>query len=107
MVSYFLRERKELRNDDIDLQIAIIRHKHAYWVRSDGDGTIWVAVPALKRFTQDNVKRVRAKIQNEEGMYLPTDPAVRIARKIKEEEWQKWLLKDKQPVKYWNDTDND
>lgn len=37
---------------------------------------------------EDNVKRVRAKIQNEEHKYLPTNPDVLIKRGILEEYWQ-------------------
>lgn len=107
MIRYFLREYELLRNDDIDLQIAIIKHKHAYWVRTEKDGTQWVAVPGLRRYTQDNVKRIRAKVQNEEWLYLPTDPEVRKARKIGELEWQKWLFESKPPIRHWNDTDKD
>lgn len=106
MVSYFLRERPELRNDDIELQIALISHKRAYDVLKQ-DGKRYIAVSALREFTQDNVKRVRAKIQNEEGLYLPTDPLVRKARGVKEEEWLRWVRSQEKPMKYWNDTDKD
>lgn len=41
---------------------------------------------------EDNVKRVRAKIQNEEHKYLPTTEAVRKARGISEEVWYKYNL---------------
>lgn len=109
MVSAFLRDFPDLRNDDIALQIALIRHKYPSAVRvSQVDGFEYVTIWALKRFTQDNVKRVRAKIQNEEGLYLPGDPAVRKARKIKEEEWEKWARSDIKPiVPHWSETDAD
>lgn len=41
---------------------------------------------------EDNVKRVRAKIQNEEHLYLPETPEVRKQRKISEEEWKGWSV---------------
>lgn len=39
---------------------------------------------------EDNVKRIRAKIQNEEHKFLPTDEKVREARGILEEVWLKY-----------------
>lgn len=39
---------------------------------------------------EDNIKRIRAKIQNEEHRYLPTTPEIRAKRKISESEWRAW-----------------
>ena len=39
---------------------------------------------------EDNIKRVRAKIQNEEKKYLPTNLEVARQRKIAEEDWKAW-----------------
>lgn len=110
MVSHFLRENEELRNDDIALQLALIKHKYPSAVRtSQIDQQEYVAVFALRRFTQDNVKRVRAKIQNEEGLYLPTDPEVRKQRKISQESWAAWLAQQQVSKRYegakpwWNE----
>ncbi len=41
---------------------------------------------------EDNVKRLRAKIQNEEGLYLPTSWAVAKKRGINEVEWKHYCL---------------
>lgn len=41
---------------------------------------------------EDNVKRIRAKIQNEEGMYLPTSMEVARKRGINEEVWKAYAL---------------
>lgn len=40
---------------------------------------------------EDNVKRIRAKIQNEEHLWLPTDPKIIKRRKLKEQEWRSEL----------------
>lgn len=37
---------------------------------------------------EDNVKRIRAKIQNEENKYLPTSEEVRKKRGIEESKWR-------------------
>lgn len=92
-ILHFLAKYDDLRNNDISLQLAIIRHKypHAVW---NSKWVEYVATWALQKVTQDNVKRVRAKIQNEEGKYLPTDPKVRKARRINEEKWNEWVKKE-------------
>ena len=41
---------------------------------------------------EDNVKRIRAKIQNEEHKFLPTSLEVAKQRKINEEVWRKYTL---------------
>lgn len=40
---------------------------------------------------EDNVKRIRAKIQNQEGKYLPTEWKIAEQRGINEERWKKYL----------------
>lgn len=39
---------------------------------------------------EDNIKRIRAKIQNEEHRYLPTTPEIRKQRQISELDWRAW-----------------
>jgi hypothetical protein len=41
---------------------------------------------------EDNVKRLRATIQNEDHLYLPTTLEVAKKRKIAEEVWRKYLV---------------
>lgn len=41
---------------------------------------------------EDNVKRIRAKIQNEEHRFMPTTLEVAKQRKISEEDWNHWSL---------------
>lgn len=40
---------------------------------------------------EDNIKRIRAVIQNEEKQFLPTSWAVAKQRKINEEEWKTYM----------------
>lgn len=107
MVEAFLRDYEDLRNCDVKLQMALLKHKFPHAFKQSVDGNEYVAIWALSRITQDNVKRIRAKIQNEDGLYLPSDPEVRKHRKIKEEQWNQWLISQRPAVKYWNDTDDD
>jgi hypothetical protein len=81
---------KKARNDDQFLTLSIwwrhypeyfIVHECKYYIKAD-------AVLSLPR--EDNIKRLRAKIQNEERKYLPDDPIVRKKRGISEEVWLKY-----------------
>lgn len=75
----------EARNSDVALMIII--WQRWYGVSDKPDGIVHVRrLFDLPR--EDNVKRVRAKIQNEEHKYLPTNPDVLIKRGILEEYWQ-------------------
>ena len=85
-----LAQTEKARNDDRFLTLAIwwrhypeyfIVHECKHYIRAD-------AVLSLPR--EDNIKRLRAKIQNEEGKYLPTNADVRKKRGISEEVWLKY-----------------
>ena len=83
MVEQILRENPkyqgiEARNSDIALLIII--WQRWYGVSDLPNGTIHVR-RLLDLPREDNVKRVRAKIQNEEHKYLPTNPDVLWSRK--------------------------
>lgn len=74
----------EARNSDVALMILV--WQRWYGVSDKPDGIVHVRrLFDLPR--EDNVKRVRAKIQNEEHKYLPTNPDVLIKRGILEEYW--------------------
>lgn len=92
-VIFCLQKYPEARNNDTRLTLYII---HEYLpgmlvrsttIRPGDKEEWWVKTEALYIVREDNVKRVRAKIQNDRHLYLPTDPAVRKQRKINEEVW--------------------
>lgn len=75
----------EVRNSDVALMIII--WQRWYGVSDLENGTIHVRrLFDLPR--EDNIKRVRATIQNTEHKYLPTNPDVLIKRGILEKYWQ-------------------
>lgn len=41
--------------------------------------------------SQDNIKRIRAKIQNDMHEFLPTTLEIALKRRISEEEWREYL----------------
>jgi len=93
MVETVLKDVEETRNSDIKLTIAIwIKYYPDHVLNtSRGDKTGIFLESLYKLPREDNVKRIRAKIQNDEKKYLPTDPDVRRKRKISEEEWYSYL----------------
>lgn len=80
-VKNILIEFPETRNSDIALTIYI--WQKFYGVEDSIDLSRLYELPS-----QDNIKRVRAFIQNEQGLYLPTDPEIMRVRGIKEQEWK-------------------
>jgi hypothetical protein len=51
---------------------------------------------SLDKLTKaENIRRVRQKIQNDLGLFPPTDPDVIAKRKIKEEVIKEWAVMEK------------
>lgn len=75
------------RNDDIHLQCALIMRNFNKGIKQDEDWKWWISVEALRYFRETSIQRLRGKIQNDEWLFLPTDPKVRKFRKIKQENW--------------------
>lgn len=79
------------RDSDVDLTIMV-------WITFWGQyiklvsGIHSVALEDLHRIPrEDHIKRLRAKIQNEEGRYMPTRWEVAKARHIEENKWREAL----------------
>ena len=83
-VEAVLQDYHETRNSDIALTIRI--WQKFYGVEESIRTDDLFSLPS-----QDNIKRVRAKIQNEEKRLLPTDWAVAKRRGWLEQEWKKAL----------------
>lgn len=81
------------RNSDVTLTWYIV---YLYYPNEamEANGRYWTSVRVQSLVREDRVKRARAKIQNEEGKHLPSDPAVRAARKITEEAYRLYLGKN-------------
>jgi len=86
-VEHILETNPATRNSDITLMIYIWRTFHSRYIVDD---TIKLdSLYELPR--EDNIKRIRATFQNEEGKYLPSDPEIRRKRGIREEQWRAFL----------------
>lgn len=90
-VRYILAGYPKTRDSDITLT------QYIWWVFHNSslieiDGDIFVNVKDLHKLPrEDNIKRIRARIQNEENLYLPTKPEIAVKRKWNEQEWRKLL----------------
>ena len=94
-VRWVLEHQPDTRNDDVLLTYRIIEQYRPDDVRQvevDGKPVLFIRARAVFAVREDQVKRIRAKIQNELGEFLPTDPEVRRKRKISEEAWQRWAV---------------
>jgi hypothetical protein len=86
---------EKTRNDDIELMLHIwnVYHKDFLHYHDAKIGVTFESIRILPR--NDDIKRIRAVIQNEEGKFLPTDPKVRRKRRLSEDDWRAWLEKEK------------
>ena len=87
-VERVLENRPETRNNDVTLTVWVWHSlRPDLFRRIDGDSYIRTKdLYELPR--EDNVKRLRAQIQNDEGRFLPTDPEVIKLRRRREERWR-------------------
>lgn len=73
--------------------LCIWRQFYNQYIKSD-DRQQMIDIESLYELPrEDNIKKIRAVLQNEKGIYLPTDPQVRKKRKIEEYVWQYYLKK--------------
>ena len=92
-VEHVLEEFPETRNSDVALTIQIrkvfFESDLKYNVFKD---THYVDVKKLFKLPrEDNVKRIRARIQNKQHRFLPTKLSVVKKRKINEELWRQMM----------------
>lgn len=91
-IEYCLQKYQDTRNSDIKLTSAIWIEFYGQYISKDSKGRLIVALIDLYKIPrEDNVKRIRAKIQNEEGKYLPTSEEVLKQRGLNEYKWRKEL----------------
>jgi hypothetical protein len=74
----------ETRNSDKKLTWAVWRYFYSIGMQITEEQ--FMDLPS-----QDSVKRIRAKLQNDDHRYLPTNLEIALKRGFKEEEWREWL----------------
>lgn len=91
-VKFVLQEYPETRNSDITLMLKIWEIYYPQYIKKGASGELGVWLKDLYELPrEDNIKRVRAIFQNTQGLFLPSDPAVRMQRKINEEQWLEFV----------------
>lgn len=92
MVYRVLERREETRNSDITLMIRIAEIYYPSRIRHNQEGKAEIFLEDLYSLPrEDHIKRVRAYLQNEQNLFLPTIEDVRKTRGINEMDWKKWL----------------
>lgn len=88
-IEYVLDKYPKTRNSDIGLTATIWQVYYQDKVFQNGEGLVCVRLRDLNYLPrEDAIKRIRAKIQNEEMKFLPTELAVVKKRRINEEAWR-------------------
>jgi hypothetical protein len=82
----------DARNSDITLTIKLWENFYPSMIHnSERLGEVVRIIDLFDLPREDNIKRIRAKIQNEERLYLPTDIKVFVERARASDEWRKFL----------------
>jgi hypothetical protein len=91
-VEFVLATYPETRNSDITLTLQLWEVYYPQFLHKDNGGaTIINARDLFDLPREDNIKRVRAKFQNEQQKYLPTSIDVLINRAKASKEWRQLL----------------
>lgn len=90
-VRYCLEYFPPTRNSDIRLMLEVWQQFYPEKIgRIDGKNVVWLQeLYELPR--EDNIKRLRAKIQNVEREFLPTEQSVAVKRGFEVDEWKREL----------------
>lgn len=84
-----LEKHEQARNNDGTLYAYFIKKYCKHLVIQDPDGVDMLPLKNFKHLPpMENIRRVRQIIQNDNGDLIPTDPKVREARGIKEQNWR-------------------
>lgn len=88
-VKYILENYENARNNDGSLYAHFIKIYCSKLIVTDGEGVDMLPLKNFKLLPpMENIRRCRQIIQNDNQMLQPTDPLVRKARKIKEQNFR-------------------
>jgi len=98
-VRVILERYPNARNNDGTLLAHYIKDFLPYMVQQDKEGEWSVKLKDIKSMPPlENIRRSRQLIQNDGGEFLPTDPEVIKARKIKEKNWRNAEVREAKEV---------
>jgi hypothetical protein len=88
-VRKILEEQETARNNDGTLLAYYLQKFHPNLIHRTEEVGLVLPLCNLKKIPPiENIRRSRQLIQNGDNEFLPSDPEVRKARKIKEENWR-------------------
>jgi hypothetical protein len=90
-ILHCLEKYPDTRNDDIVLTRVIWQVFYSHLIQGEGKSKFVLLIDLNKLPREDNVKRIRAKIQNEQKKFPPTEYAVAKKRGWAEQEWRNYL----------------
>ena len=90
-IEYILGTQPETRNSDIKLTQKIWSFYYPQFIMNHPNGEMIFIRDLFELPSQDDIKRIRAKIQNEDRRYLPTEINVLIKRAKNSKEWRSFL----------------
>lgn len=91
-VRYMLENHPSTRNSDITLTVMLWKKFFPDSLMKAEDGQYYVKVTDLMEIDrEDHIKRIRAKIQNEEHLFPPTKEAIAKKRNWNIDVWRKHL----------------
>lgn len=89
-VEEVLRSSDRVRNSDVLLVLAVWYKNCKSLLFKDSDGDWCIKLKNIFNLPRaSHIERIRRKF-NENKLYLPTDPKVREARNISEQDWREW-----------------
>lgn len=87
IVRQLLKDEPDCRNDDKLLMLRVFQK----FLNQAENGKVILTLDNISEIpSAETIIRTRAKIQNDEGVYLPTDPDVRRRRGISEQVYREW-----------------
>lgn len=87
-----LRDNPETRNSDVTLSITLWKKYYSELIFTSKSSVDYIPLSRLYELPrEDNIKRIRAKIQNIERKFLPTSEVVFLKRAANSKEWRKFL----------------
>ena len=92
-VEIILTDYPKTRDSDVTLMIELWKKFYSAHIKKTADGQFGVYLSSLYTIPrEDNIKRVRCVIQNDENRLLPTTYEVRKRRRINEDKWKQWII---------------
>jgi len=96
-VYFVLRDHEKARNNDGTLIAHLLNKHYTRFIRKDADGEKVVRLKDFQHFPSfESIRRARQIIQNDDNEFLPTDPKVAKARRIKEEDYRNAEVREAQ-----------